>query len=218
MTDDPPLSGEPLDDAGSDVGGPPGDTDRAQRRSLVLALAVAAVVVAIDQVTKAWALWRLDDGPCSSSPDACIDLVGSLRLNLVFNRGAAFSTGTSLGPLFAVIALAMTVVLMNVARQRTDRLGPLLLGLIAGGAVGNLVDRVARATDGLLTGAVVDFIDLQWWPVFNVADSAVVVGVIAFVAYAWFDPDPEGDGGPVDDGGEGPGADRVDPTAQRPGG
>ena len=63
-------------------------------------------------------------------------------------------------------------------------LSPVLLGMVLGGAVGNLADRVARAGDGFLGGAVVDFIDLQWWPVFNAADSAIVVAGVILVLTA----------------------------------
>lgn len=148
------------------------------------AVAVALAVAVLDQVSKLWIDRLLDPGPCTPGGDECIEVFWTLRLHLHYNPGAAFSTGPSLGPLFGVIALVMTVVLLNLARNRSDRLGPILLGVIAGGAVGNLVDRVARAEDGPLSGAVVDFIDFQWWPIFNVADAAVVVGVIAFIVYS----------------------------------
>ncbi len=158
-------------------------------RSLRLALIVGAVVAVIDQVTKRWADNRLVAGPCTPTGDECIDLFWTARFHLHYNPGAAFSTGRELGPLFGVLAIIMTVVLLNLARKRGDRLGPILLGAIAGGAVGNLVDRVTRAEDGPLSGSVIDFIDFQWWPIFNVADAAVVVGVIVFIVYSLFDPE-----------------------------
>ncbi|MEL7158641.1 MAG: signal peptidase II [Actinomycetota bacterium] len=156
-------------------------------RSLRRALLTAGLVVVADQLTKLWAVRTLGLGPCGADPDNCIDLFWTLRFNLVENPGAAFSTGTSLGPLFALIALVMTVVLFNVARKRTDRWGPILLGLIGGGAVGNLIDRMVRADDGIASGKVIDFVDFQWWPVFNVADMGVVMGVIVFVVYSMFE-------------------------------
>ena len=164
---------------------------------------VAGAVIAVDQLTKWWAESRLVAGSCASSEDACIDLIGTLRFHLVYNPGAAFSTGGDLGHVFGVIAMVMSVVLLRLAWQRTDRVGPVLLGAIAGGAVGNLIDRIARADAGFLSGEVVDFIDLQWWPVFNVADSAVVMGVIAFGVLAMFEPEPadgDDDGGAASDG------------------
>ena len=164
------------------------DVTRA-RRPLRSATVMALVVAVLDQASKLWIDRLLDPGPCTPGGDECIDVFWTLRLHLHYNPGAAFSTGTSLGPLFGLIALVMAVVLLRLARKRSDRLGPILLGAIAGGAIGNLVDRVARAEDGLLSGAVVDFIDFQWWPIFNIADSAVVVGVIAFMVYSLLVPD-----------------------------
>ena len=172
------------------IGGP-------RRRPLWIALIVAALVVAVDQISKAWARSALVAGPCTPDGDECIDLILDIRFHLVFNRGAAFSSGPEFGPAFAVIAFVMSLVLFNIARKRTDRWGPILLGLIAGGAIGNLIDRVFRADDGFLSGPVTDFIDLQWWPVFNVADAAVVVGVILFILHALREPEPE----PSDQGG-----------------
>lgn len=138
----------------------------------------AAVVVALDQLTKHWALSALADGP--------IDLVGSLRLNLTFNDGAAFSVGgggrwTSL---IAILGLLVVAAIVRLGWQADRRPWALGLGIILGGAVGNLVDRALRAGDGYLGGRVVDFIDLQWWPVFNVADSAlwIGIGVLLFAA------------------------------------
>ena len=145
---------------------------------------VALVVIALDQLTKRWALDNLLPGPCSQ-PDACIDLVFGARFHLVFNNGAAFSRGTGAGPLLGVLAFIMAGVLLYLATKRPDRLGVALFGLVAGGAVGNLLDRFFRADDGFLSGAVVDFVDLGWWPVFNVADSAIVVGVVAIIAHAF---------------------------------
>jgi signal peptidase II len=163
-------------------------------RGLPLALAVAVPAVAADRLTKVWAERRLVAGPCQPGDGGCIHLVGSLRLHLVFNKGAAFTTGTRLGPLFAVVALVMTIVLLRLSATTGDRVKTVLFGLIAGGAVGNLIDRVVRAEAGPLTGAVIDFIDAQWWPVFNVADCAVVCGVVAFVLYSLREPGPEGAG------------------------
>ncbi len=175
---------------------------------LMWALPVAIVVAIADQVTKRWALDRLIPGSCDT-PDACIDLVAGIRFHLAFNTGAAFNRGEGFGPVLGVLVSIITVALLVAAARRRDRLGPALLGLIAGGAVGNLIDRATRAEDGFLSGAVVDFIDFGWWPIFNLADAAVVSGVIGFVALAWLrpelDPGPD-DSAPVD----------VDPVASEP--
>ena len=155
------------------------------RKSLRLAIPIAVAVAVVDQLTKRWALDTLEPGSCAA-PDACIDLFAGVRFHLVFNTGAAFTSGSGYGPVLAVLAMVMAVLLLFLATKRTDRLGIVLFGLIVGGAVGNLIDRVFRAEDGLFSGAVVDFIDLGWWPVFNIADSAIVVGVVAFVLLAFF--------------------------------
>jgi signal peptidase II len=135
----------------------------------------AAAVVALDQLTKWWALRALDDGP--------VDLVWTLRLRLTFNTGAAFSLGAGRGGLIALVVVAVVAWMVWFARSAATTLGAVSLGLVLGGAIGNLADRVFRADDGWLSGAVVDFIDLRWWPVFNLADSAVVIGaILLFVA------------------------------------
>ena len=139
---------------------------------------VALTVYALDQASKSWAVHRLSDG-------STIDLVGSLRFNLAFNSGAAFSRGTGFGPLIALLAIAIVLVLIWTSRSSTGRLTSVAMGLVLGGAVGNLSDRLLReGPGGFLGGAVVDFIDLQWWPIFNLADSAVVVGGILLVLSA----------------------------------
>ncbi len=143
-------------------------------RRLGLVAVVAAVVVVLDQLTKWWAQRTLADG--------AIDLVGPLRLNLLYNTGAAFSMGSGkgLGPWIALLAI---VVVVGLSLGYTSRfpLGAVAAGLVTGGAIGNLLDRAFRGDQGFLHGAVVDFIDLQWWPVFNVADAAIVVGAILLV-------------------------------------
>lgn len=148
------------------------------RRYGAAALASAAVVVVLDQLTKWWALATLDDG-------RVIDLVWTLRLRLVFNTGAAFSSFQGLGPLLGVAAVAVAAILLLNRRLVSGRLSAVATGSIAGGALGNLTDRLFRSDDGFLGGAVVDFIDVQWWPVWNVADMGVVLGGVALVWHAY---------------------------------
>jgi signal peptidase II len=131
--------------------------------------AAAAIVVAIDQGTKHWALNALDDRP--------IDLIGSLRFKLVFNDGAAFSLGSGRSSLIAVVGIAVAAYLAHLGWRADRRRWALGLGVLLGGALGNLIDRALRAGDGMLGGHVVDFVDLGWWPVFNVADAALWVGI-----------------------------------------
>jgi signal peptidase II len=132
--------------------------------------AVALVVTALDQVTKWWALNALDD--------RTIDLIWTLRLRLVFNTGSAFGLGSRYTPIIALVAVAVVLVLLRAGSTLRGRWPLLAVGLVVGGAVGNLLDRVFREGGGLLGGAVVDFIDFQWWPVFNVADIAICVGAV----------------------------------------
>jgi signal peptidase II len=144
-----------------------------QRR---LSLAIAALVIAVDQITKTWALNALDD--------RTIDLIWTLRFNLAFNRGMAFSRGDALGPIIGVVALVVVIVFVTRAKTAGTRLGRIALGLIVGGALGNIADRLFR-DDAWLRGAVVDFIDVQWWPIFNVADIGVTVGGVLFAISAY---------------------------------
>lgn len=189
------------------------------RRALTTAVVVATVVAFLDQVTKQWAVGRLEAGPCT--PETCIDVIGSLRFHLHFNPGASFSTGAGFGRLFGLIAIVMTVVLLRMAAGATDRATPILFGVIAGGAVGNLIDRVVRADDGPLSGEVVDFIDLQWWPIFNIADAGIVIGVLSVIVAqllggdsAAENGDPAEERGAGDDGGGGSDAGRELPGGE----
>lgn len=134
-------------------------------------MAVAAVVVAIDQATKWLALDRLVGG-------REIDLVWTVRLRLVFNRGSAFGLGSRFAPVIAIVVVVVVLVLLRSRHQLVGALPMVAAGLVVGGAVGNLLDRVLRDGHGFLGGAVVDFIDVQWWPVFNVADTAICVGAV----------------------------------------
>lgn len=139
-------------------------------------LAAVVVVLVLDQLTKSWAVRALDDGP--------IDLFWTLRFKLHFNSGLAFSQGQGLGGVQAVLAAVVATVLAVIARRSPPGMA-FGLGIVAGGALGNAVDRVFRG-DGFLDGAVVDFVDLQWWPIFNVADMALTVGGVALLAAtAW---------------------------------
>lgn len=130
--------------------------------------AIGLAIVALDQLTKWWALERLGQGP--------IDLVGPLRLRLTFNTGGAFGLGAGFAPILAVGAFVLVVVLARMGHIGARPVTSVAVAAILGGAVGNLADRIFREGSGFLGGAVVDFIDLQFWPVFNVADMAIVVG------------------------------------------
>ncbi len=158
----------------------------AQRsRRLGLSVVVAVGWVAVDQLTKWWALEQL--------ADRTIDVVWTLRFNLAYNRGMAFGQGEGWGPVIGVVALVVVVTLLVSLRRGGGRLAAVGVGMVVGGALGNLADRAFRAGgDGFLHGAVVDFIDLQWWPVFNVADIGITVGAAILLLSAWRTPDEQG--------------------------
>lgn len=137
-------------------------------RSLAPSLVISAVLVAVDQLTKDWALGALAD----REP---MHVIWTLQWNLAFNSGMAFGRGQGFGPVIAVVATVVVVALLVSLRREANRWSALGVGLIIGGAVGNLVDRVFRG-DGFLNGSVVDFIDFQWFPIFNVADMGINVG------------------------------------------
>ncbi|MGI9603206.1 MAG: signal peptidase II [Acidimicrobiales bacterium] len=171
-----------------------------------LLVGVALVVFAADQLTKAWALDRLADGD--------IELIFGWRFHLVRNPAAAFSLGGGLGPVIGILALGVVATLVIMSRDYPRRLPTVFVGMIVGGALGNVADRLFRSSDGFLGGEVIDFIDVGFWPVFNVADSAVVVGVILLAGYTMFfpeqaeaeSPDPENGADALDTGEEGDGA------------
>lgn len=139
-------------------------------------LAIAAAVVVLDQSTKHWALNALSDGHT-------IHVIWTLQFNLAFNSGMAFGRGTGFGPLIAVVATVVLVWLLVSLRSEGSRLSAFGMGCVIGGAAGNLIDRFFRG-EGWLRGSVVDFIDFQWFPIFNVADIAINVGAIALVLNA----------------------------------
>jgi signal peptidase II len=160
-----------------------------RRARWALLLAMAAIVLALDQLSKAWAVSELEDG-------RVIDLVGSLRLRLTMNYGSAFSLANGRGALISLLALAVVAVLLRTGRHARSPVMAVALGLVVGGAFGNLIDRAFRAGDGFLGGGVVDFIDLQWWPVFNLADAAIVVGAITLFVVQWREGEPGADAEP----------------------
>jgi signal peptidase II len=134
---------------------------------------IAALVVAADQLTKQWALDRLAHGP--------IHVIGPLDFELSFNTGASFSLFTGATVWLALAATVLVAVLAVLLWRSPTRGRAGALGLVLGGALGNLVDRALRGHHG----AVVDFIALHVWPTFNVADSCIVVGGVLFAISLW---------------------------------
>jgi signal peptidase II len=145
-------------------------------RRLRGALVIALIVVVIDQLSKHWAVNHLVDHDD--------DLFWTLRFHLAHNTGMAFSKGTGLGPVIGIVALIVVVgLLVSIGRQSSPLYTP-AVGLIVGGAVGNLLDRLLRSPGGF-RGGVVDFIDVQWWPIFNVADIDAALERIADGTYGY---------------------------------
>lgn len=146
------------------------------RATLITTVVTVTVTVALDQVTKWWAESALDDG-------RVIEVLPTLEFDLVYNSGFSFGTGAGLGPVIGLLVVVLIGVLAHQIWRSDDPVRIRILAVILGGAIGNLLDRVARADDGLLSGEVIDFIDVTWYAVFNVADIFVVCGCLAFVAH-----------------------------------
>ena len=143
-----------------------------RHRIAPISLLVASIVVALDQLSKHWAVNALNDGRERH-------VVWTLQWNLAYNTGMAFSRGRGLGPVIALLALLVVIVLVVSTARVESRLARVAAGLLIGGALGNLCDRVFRGS-GWLHGGVIDFIDVQWWPIFNVADMGVSIGAVLF--------------------------------------
>ncbi|MFC0860872.1 signal peptidase II [Sphaerimonospora cavernae] len=150
------------------------------RRVAVLAT-LAAVIYALDLVSKFLVVEFLED----KEPVTVIP--GVLVLNVIRNPGAAFSIGTGMTVVFSLIAAGVVFAIIRTARRLRSLPWAVTLGLLLGGAVGNLTDRIFRAP-APLQGHVVDFVQVfpvTRFPVFNVADSAIVCGGILAVFLAW---------------------------------
>jgi signal peptidase II len=149
----------------------------ARPRRIGILLAVAAGIFVADLVSKTIVVATL-----SHRPPVRL-LGGLLTLRVLRNSGAAFSIGTSMTLVFTLIAVAVIVAILRTARRLHSLPWAITLGLLLGGATGNLGDRLFRSP-GPLRGNVVDWIELPHWPVFNVADSAIVCGGILAVLIA----------------------------------
>jgi signal peptidase II len=145
----------------------------------LLPVVAAGAVVAADQATKTWALHHAVDPR---------HIGGPLWLDLTYNNGAAFGLGRGVTPVVEAVVVALVVALLIFGRKAARRASiPAVvgLGLLVGGAVGNLVDRVVRNHGSVHHGAVIDFIAAlrigthDRWPIFNLADAAIVVGAVA---------------------------------------
>ncbi len=171
MTDDSTGSTEPVT-AG------PAEQPRPRKR-LRLLLSIAAVVLVLDIVTKVLAVRLL-------VPGQPVSIIGdTVTWTLVRNSGAAFSMATGYTWVLTLVATGVVIGIIWMGRRLVSPWWALGLGMILGGALGNLVDRFFRSP-GPLRGHVVDFLSVGWWPVFNVADPAVVGGAILLVVLSLF--------------------------------
>lgn len=142
-----------------------------------LLISLAAIILIADQILKQIVTNELSGGRTVKI------LAGLVQFDYTRNSGAAFGILRARGLVFALVAILVSAGIVIYYRRVAE--SPLIvriaLGLILGGALGNLLDRVRL-------GYVVDFIDLRWWPVFNLADSSIVVGVLLLTAYAVTSP------------------------------
>jgi lipoprotein signal peptidase len=146
----------------------------ARRRHVGVLVLVALLVLAADLISKTIVVAKLANQPPVSL------LGGFLKLEETRNPGAAFSIGTGTTFVFGIVAIAVIAVILRTARRLFSRPWAIVLGLLLGGATGNLIDRLARSP-GVLRGHVVDWIQLPHFAVFNVADSAISVGGVLAV-------------------------------------
>ncbi|WNM34526.1 signal peptidase II [Streptomyces sp. Li-HN-5-11] len=155
------------------------------RRRIAVLFAVAACAYVLDLVSKLIVVAKLEH-------HAPVELIGDwLKLEAIRNAGAAFGVGEAFTVIFTMIAAAVIVVIARLARKLYSLPWAIALGLLLGGALGNLTDRIFRAP-GVFEGAVVDFIAPKHFAVFNLADSAIVCGGILIVLLSFRGLDPDG--------------------------
>ena len=188
----PPSPGDPsprtTDTSSADQStgsGPASGAPSSRRRRIGVLLVVAALAYALDVISKLIVVAELADrGP--------VHLIGTfLQLTYIRNSGAAFSLGVGYTVVFSLIAVGVVVAIARVSRHLYSVPWAIALGLLLGGALGNLTDRIARSP-GFFRGWVVDFIQLPHFAVFNLADSAISVGGVLMVLLAFRGLHPDG--------------------------
>ncbi|WP_296213487.1 signal peptidase II [uncultured Corynebacterium sp.] len=149
------------------------------KRASFAALTLMFGIIAVDQITK-WAVVE------NLEPQRAYPVIGEFfRLYLVRNPGAAFSMGTNATIVFSIFQLVAFAACIVLALRTRYMAGALPIGLIGGGAAGNLLDRIFREPGGM-HGHVVDFLSFGSFAIFNVADAAITVGVVCYLIYAFF--------------------------------
>jgi signal peptidase II len=187
-TDQTPADPTPAQSTPAD----PASTDSTplKPRKVGLLAAIAATVIVLDVISKVIVVATIQ-------PNQPVRVLGGLvYLSLIRNPGAAFSMATGMTWLLALIAIGVVVVIIRMAPRLRSTPWAISLGLVLGGAIGNLIDRIFRAP-GFLQGHVVDFVSVfgpnaEYFPVFNVADSAITIGGISLVITALLGIDFDG--------------------------
>lgn len=186
MTDQPEDASP--ETGGETAPGPPAAPDRPRKVGLLAA--IAGTVVILDLISKIVIV-------ATVQPGEPIRILGGLvYLSLIRNPGAAFSMATGMTWVLALIAIGVVVFIIRMAPRLRSTPWAVSLGLVLGGAIGNLIDRIFRSP-GFLQGHVVDFVSVfgpnaQYFPVFNVADSAITIGGISLVVTALLGIDFDG--------------------------
>ncbi|MFC9848184.1 signal peptidase II [Streptomyces sp. NPDC060223] len=177
-------SGSPAEGSGPGDSEVPAERPKGKRRIAVL-FTVAALAYVLDLVSKMIVVAKLEHHDS-------IEIIGDwLKFEAIRNAGAAFGLGEAFTIIFTVIAAAVIVVIARLARKLYSLPWAIALGLLLGGALGNLTDRIFRSP-GVFEGAVVDFIAPKHFAVFNLADSAIVCGGILIVLLSFRGLDPDG--------------------------
>lgn len=186
MTDSPddPVTPQP------ELAAPTTEPAQQKPRKVALLAIIASSVILLDLITKIIAVATLTPG---ESPRI---LGGLVYFSLIRNPGAAFSMATGMTWLLALVAIVVVIVIIRMAPKLRSTPWAVSLGLVLGGAIGNLIDRIFRSP-GFLQGHVVDFVSVfgpnaEYFPIFNVADSAITIGGISLVITALLGIDFDG--------------------------
>jgi signal peptidase II len=158
----------------------------AQRRRWLVPLIIGFLILISDQLSKRWIVQTLGPSPCGINGCQTIPLMGNW-MNIIYSRntGVAFGLFQHMSPVLTIVSLLISIGAVYVyAVYLPNQVWSvqISIGLIVGGAIGNIVDR-------LRLGYVIDFIQVGWWPVFNLADSAISVGATILAVYLMLIPD-----------------------------
>ena len=181
---------EPPEDAAPETREEPVPAPPLPPRKVGLLAAIASAVVILDLISKIVIVATIQPG------EPVRILGGLVYLSLIRNPGAAFSMATGMTWVLALIAIGVVIFIIRMAPRLRSTPWAISLGLVLGGAIGNLIDRIFRAP-GFLKGHVVDFVSVfgpnaEYFPVFNVADSAITIGGISLVVTALLGIDFDG--------------------------